>query len=99
MEYNSAMNELDNASFHDSLRLLTWGIEQNVRAFSGKIAASNLDKDSPLKNGAFPDFSSLDAEAQMLRNEIISYTQKLNTLVVGPRDSLKNFAWDVSALV
>lgn len=92
------MDSLENASFHDSLRLLTWNIEQSVRAFSGRIATISPSEDSNLKNGAAPDFSSLDTETQRLRNEIISYTQKLNTLVVGPRDSLKNFAWDVSLI-
>jgi hypothetical protein len=88
-------NDLDTASFLDRLRLLTWSIEINVKALSEKFTSRNAKGEFPLRDGAWPSFNDMDAETQKLRNKIISATQKLNTLVVGPRDSLKNFAWDV----
>ncbi len=89
-------NDLDTASFLDRLRLLTWSIEINVKALSEKFTSRDANGEFPLREGAWPSFNDMDAETQKLRNEVISATQKLNTLVVGPRDSLKNFAWDVS---
>lgn len=54
------------------------------------------DPDAPSDNSSKVAFDKLDLEDRAVRSELITLTQELHDALVGPKDTLKNLAWNVS---
>ena len=82
------------------LSALSKRIEENTRVLTDQLRSKGAEAPSFHPNGLadFP-MSDLDEASQRARHEIISLTQELHDLVLGPRESLKDLAWSVGYLI
>lgn len=81
----------------DGLTRLSKAIEDNTEILTERLRSRGLEAPSFQPSG-LADFPLADADAEALRarDEIVALTQELHDLVLGPREALKNMAWDVS---
>lgn len=83
----------------DRLMTLSRDIEEKTRILTDILRAKGLEAPSYQANGLsdFP-LTEVDEEAMDARQEIIRLTKELHDLVLGPRECLKNMAWEVRLL-
>lgn len=81
----------------ERLTTLSKAIDEKTRILTSTLRAKGLAAPS-FQAGGLPDFPFTDAdtEAVKARQEVVALTQELHDLVLGPREGLKNLAWDVS---
>jgi hypothetical protein len=81
----------------DRLTTLSRGIEEKTRILTDALRAKGLEAPSYHANGLsdFP-LTEVDEETIKIRQEVVALTKELHDLVLGPRESLKNMAWEVS---
>lgn len=81
----------------DRLTILSREIGEKTRILTDTLRAKGLEAPSYQANGLsdFP-LTEVDDEAIKARQEIVALTKELHDLVLGPRESLKNMAWEVS---
>lgn len=79
------------------LTTLSQAIQEKTKLLTKSLSQKGIDAPSFEIGGSsgFP-LEKLDLEDKVVRDEIINLTQKLHDLLVGPRDTLKNLAWNVS---
>lgn len=81
----------------EGLTRISKAIEDNTKLLADRLRSRGLEAPSYQPNGLadFP-LGDADGEALRAREEIVALTQELHDLVLGPREALKNMAWDVS---
>ncbi|KAL7785870.1 S-adenosyl-L-methionine-dependent methyltransferase [Trichoderma ceciliae] len=84
----------------DHLTTLSRAIEEKTRILTDTLRAKGLEAPSYDANGLsdFP-LTEVDEEAMRARKEIVALTKELHDLVLGPRESLKNMAWEVISYI
>lgn len=107
MSLTSAFSNLPQAtSIHDNVQSLTsvarlttlsQAIQEKTKLLTKSLSQKGIDAPSFEIEGSsgFP-LEKLDLEDKLVRDEIINLSQKLHDLLVGPQDTLKNLAWNVS---
>lgn len=79
----------------DRLTTLSRDIEEKTRFLANALRSKGLEAPSYQADG-LSDFPLTEAEAVKARLELVALTKELHDLVLGPRESLKALAWDVS---
>lgn len=81
----------------ERLGRLSRSIEDNTRILTDRLRSQGIEAPSFDLDG-LADFPLKDADTEALRarDEVVALTQELHDLVLGPREGLKNLAWDVS---
>lgn len=79
----------------DRLTTLSKDIEEKTRYLTDALRSKGLDAPSYKANG-LSDFPLTEFEAVKTRQELVALTKELHDLVLGPRETLKNMAWEVS---
>lgn len=79
----------------DRLTTLSRDIEAKTRFLTDALRSKGLEAPSYQANG-LSDFPLTEVEAVKARQELVALTKELHDLVLGPRESLKNMAWEVS---
>jgi hypothetical protein len=79
----------------DRLTTLSRSIDEKTRYLTDALRSKGLDAPSYQANG-LSDFPLTEVEAVKARQELVALTKELHDLVLGPRESLKNMAWEVS---
>ncbi|KAK5996560.1 Chlorophenol O-methyltransferase [Cladobotryum mycophilum] len=83
----------------DRLTTLSGAIDEKTRFLTDTLRAKGLEAPS-FHAGGLSDFPLLDnEEANRARREIVALTKELHDLVLGPRESLKNLAWDTVSYI
>ncbi|KAH8126894.1 S-adenosyl-L-methionine-dependent methyltransferase [Trichoderma asperelloides] len=77
----------------DRLTTLSRDIEEKTRYLTDALRSKGLEAPSYQANG-LSDFPLTEAEAVKARQELVALTKELHDLVLGPRESLKNMAWE-----
>lgn len=80
----------------DRLTTLSRDIEEKTRFLTDALRSKGLEAPSYQANG-LSDFPLTEAEAVKARQELVALTKELHDLVLGPRESLKNMAWEVGS--
>lgn len=90
----------DGQSSVDRLTTISKSIEENTQILTGKLYTQGLSAPSYERDGLadFP-LKESDDETLKARQQILSLTKELRDLVLGPRESLKLMAMDVSTLL
>ncbi|KAM0259370.1 hypothetical protein ACHAQJ_003402 [Trichoderma viride] len=80
----------------DRLTTLSREIEEKTRILTDALRAKGLEAPSYQANGLsdFP-LTELDEETIKAKQEVVALTKELHDLVLGPRESLKNMAWEM----
>lgn len=81
----------------EKLGRLSRGIADNTRVLTERLRSRGIEPPS-FQTSGLADFPLLetDTEALRARDQVVALTQELHDLVLGPREGLKNLAWDVS---
>lgn len=79
------------------LSALSDDIQTKTALLTNSLNEKHLDAPS-FKLGGSTSFAldELDLQDKATRNELIALTKELHDLLVGPKDALKNLAWNVS---
>ncbi|KAM0478967.1 hypothetical protein ACHAPX_004945 [Trichoderma viride] len=77
----------------DRLTTLSKDIEEKTRYLTDALRSKGLDAPSYKANG-LSDFPLTEFEAVKTRQELVALTKELHDLVLGPRETLKNMAWE-----
>ncbi|KAJ6779632.1 hypothetical protein PWT90_06494 [Aphanocladium album] len=74
---------------------LASAIQTKTASLANSLSEKNLEAPSFDLGGAasFP-LATLDLQSKTTRNELIALTRELHDLLVGPKDTLKNLAWN-----
>lgn len=78
------------------LTALSEAIQAKTTLLANSLNAKHIDAPSFELNGSasFP-LDKLDIQDKTTRDELIALTKELHDLLVGPKDTLKNLAWNV----
>ncbi|KAL7918558.1 S-adenosyl-L-methionine-dependent methyltransferase [Trichoderma austrokoningii] len=87
------VTKLATESSVDRLTTLSRDIEEKTRFLADALRSKGLEAPSYQANG-LSDFPLTEPEVVKTRLELIALTKELHDLVLGPRESLKNFAWE-----
>lgn len=79
----------------DRLITLSKDIEEKTRYLTDALRSKGLEAPCYKADG-LSDFPLTEIEAVRARQELVALTKELHDLVLGPRESLKNMAWEVS---
>ncbi|PON27705.1 O-methyltransferase [Trichoderma gamsii] len=77
----------------DRMTTLSKDIEEKTRYLTDALRSKGLDAPSYKANG-LSDFPLTEVEAVRTRQELVALTKELHDLVLGPRETLKNMAWE-----
>ncbi len=81
------------------LAALSDAIQKKTALLTSSLHEKHLDAPS-FELGGSTSFAldQLDLQDKTTRNELIALTRELHDLLVGPKDALKNLAWNVSTV-
>lgn len=79
------------------LAALAEAIQTKTASLTNSLSEKHLEAPSfDLGGEAIFPVAQLDSASAATRNELIALTQELHDLLVGPKDTLKNLAWNAS---
>ncbi|UKZ91600.1 uncharacterized protein TrAFT101_006575 [Trichoderma asperellum] len=90
---DGSVTKLATESSVDRLTTLSRDIEVKTRFLTDALRSKGLEAPSYQANG-LSDFPLTEVEAVKARQELVALTKELHDLVLGPRESLKNMAWE-----
>lgn len=81
------------------LSVLSEAIQTKTTLLANSLNAKHIDAPSFELDGStsFP-LDKLDLQDKTTRSELIALTKELHDLLVGPKDALKNLAWNVGTM-